>query len=168
MINDHLDRHPASPDAVPALLLEGPRGEPPMTALAVDGQRRWNAPPRGWRCLVLGLRWCNFQAADPVEFNRLKPLIRSRQRIARYHTPGPKLVFAVRALSYPDEKFSGSASDPATHLQGVSQVVMAALIERAGQPDPWLHRKQHTLPRNLRTSIVPRERHAASLCNSYS
>jgi hypothetical protein len=45
---------------------------------------------------------------------------------------------------------------------------MAALIERAGQPDPWLHRKQHTLPRNLLTSIVARERHAASLCTLYS
>jgi len=32
LINNHLDRHPASPDAAPALLLEGSRGEPPMTA----------------------------------------------------------------------------------------------------------------------------------------
>jgi len=38
LINDHL-RHPASPDAAPALLLKGSRGEPPMTVLAVDHQR---------------------------------------------------------------------------------------------------------------------------------
>jgi len=40
VINNHLDRHPASPDAAPALLLEGSRGEPPMTAVAVDRKRR--------------------------------------------------------------------------------------------------------------------------------
>jgi hypothetical protein len=90
-----------------------------MTALAVDGQRRWNAAPRGWRCFVLGLRWFNFQVADFVQFNRLEPPIRSRRRIPRYRTPDPKLVFAVGALSYPNEKFPGFASGPATHLQGV-------------------------------------------------
>ena len=36
LINDDLDRHPAAPDALPALLLESSYGEPPMTALAVD------------------------------------------------------------------------------------------------------------------------------------
>jgi hypothetical protein len=139
-----------------------------MTALAVDRKRRWNAAPRRWRRLVLILRWPNFQLADLVEFNRLEPRIRNRQRITGYCVPGPKMVFGVCPLPYPDEKFSGLTSDPATHLQGVAQVAMAALIERAGQPDPWLHRKQPTLPRNLLTSIVPRERHAASLCTLYS
>jgi hypothetical protein len=78
------------------------------------------------------------------------------------------VVFRVRALPYPDEKFSGFASDSAAYFQGVTQVGMAALIKRAGQPDSWLHRKQHALPGNLLTSIVPRERHAASLCKLYS
>ena len=55
------------------------------------------------------------------------------------------MVFRVCALPYTDEKFSGFAADPATYLQRITQVGMAALIKRAGQPDPWLHRKQHTL-----------------------
>jgi hypothetical protein len=119
-------------------------------------------------CLVLILRWPDFQVADLVEFNRLQPRIRNRQRITGYGVPGAKVVFRVRALPYTDEKFSGFTSDSAAYLQGVTQVGMAALIERAGQSDPWLHRKQHTLPRNLPTSIVPRERHAASFCKLYS
>jgi hypothetical protein len=53
LINNHVDRHPASPDATPALLLEGSRGESPMTALAIDRQRRWHTAPRRWRGLVL-------------------------------------------------------------------------------------------------------------------
>src|SRR5208283_800259 len=139
-----------------------------MTALAVDRKRRWDTAPRRWRSLVLRLRLSNFQVADLVEFNRLQPRIRNRLRITRYRVPGPKVVFRVRALPYTDEKFSGFTADSATYLQGVAQVGMAALIERAGQPDPWLHRKQHALPRNLLISIVLVERHAASLCKLYS
>src|SRR6202011_5522187 len=40
LIYDHLDWHLASPDATPALLLEGSRGKSPMTALAVYRKRR--------------------------------------------------------------------------------------------------------------------------------
>jgi hypothetical protein len=125
-----------------------------MIALAVDLQRRWNSVPWRWRCLVHSLGRPDSQPADFVEFNRLQPLIRNRQRIARDRSPGPKLVFGMPALSYPNEKFSCFLSDYATHRQGIAHVAMAALIERAGQPDPWLHRKQHTLPRNFPTNIV--------------
>jgi hypothetical protein len=69
----------------------------------------------------------------------------------------------MRALPYCDKKFSGFAADHATYLQGVAQVGMAALIERAGQPDPRLHRKQPTLPCNIVTGVVARELHAASV-----
>jgi hypothetical protein len=41
---------------IPVELQHHPGPDPTRT-------RRWNAPPRGWRCLVLGLRWFNFQAA---------------------------------------------------------------------------------------------------------
>ena len=83
--------------------------------------------------MVLGLRWFNFQFADLVKFNRLEPLIWSRQRIPGYRTSGPKLVRCSARLVLLNEKFSGFASDPATHLQGVSQVVMAAPVERTGK-----------------------------------
>jgi hypothetical protein len=129
VINNHLDRHPASPDAVPALLLEGSRGEPPMTALAVDRKRRLNTAPRRWRCFVLILSWSDLQVADLVELNRLEVRIRNRLRITRYRVPGPKVVFSVCALPYTDEKFSGFAADPATYLQRTTQVGMAALIK---------------------------------------
>jgi hypothetical protein len=91
-----------------------------MTALAVDRKRQWNTAPRRWRFLVLRLRWSNAQLADLVEFNRLEPRIRNRQRITGYRVPGPKVVFRMCALPYTDEKFSGFTSDPATHLQGVA------------------------------------------------
>ena len=139
-----------------------------MTALAVDRKRRWDTAPRRWRSLVLRLRLSNFQVADHVEFNRLEVRIRNRLRITRYRVPGPKVVFRVRALPYTGEKFSGFAADPAAYLQRVTRIGMAALVERAGQPDSWLHRKQYTLPRNLPTSVVPREGHAASFCKLYS
>ena len=71
-----------------------------MTALAVDRKRRWSTAPRRWRCLVLRLRWPDFQVADLVEFNRLQPRIRNRRRITGYGVPGAKVVFRVRALPY--------------------------------------------------------------------
>jgi hypothetical protein len=78
------------------------------------------------------------------------------------------VVFRVRALPDTDDKLSGFTSDSATYLQHVTQVGMAALIERAGQSDPGLHRKQQTLPGNLLSTVVSLERHAASLCKLYS
>jgi hypothetical protein len=53
LVDDHLDRPPASPDAVPALLQEGARSKSPMTPLAVDRKRGRNTAPRRRRCLVL-------------------------------------------------------------------------------------------------------------------
>jgi hypothetical protein len=46
--------------------------------------------------------------------------------------------------------------------------IIAPLIERAGQSDLGLHRKQRTLPRDLVIRSAPLERHAASLSNEYS
>jgi len=103
-----------------------------MTALAVDRQRRWNTVPRGWRCFVLGLRWLSFQLTDLVEFDRLKLRIRNRPRIARYCSRRLELVFGMGALPYSNNEISSFTSDPASHLQGIAQVGMAALIERAG------------------------------------
>jgi hypothetical protein len=45
---------------------------------------------------------------------------------------------------------------------------MAALIERASQSDPRLHRKQHTPPRCPLTFTFLQPSHAASLSNPYS
>src|SRR5215468_3331549 len=54
VIDDHLHRHLASPNAVAALLLVGSCRQSPVTALAVDRKRRWNTTPR-WRCLFHNL-----------------------------------------------------------------------------------------------------------------
>jgi hypothetical protein len=40
-------------------------------------------------------------------------------------------VLGMSTLPYPDQKFPGFTSDPATHLQRVAQIVMAPLIKRA-------------------------------------
>jgi hypothetical protein len=161
LINNHVDWHPASPDAAPALLLEGSRGEPLMTALSVDRQRRWNTSPGRWRRLV-SLTWPDFQLADLVKFNRLQTRVRNRQRLTRDGGTGLELVFGMRALTHPDQKFASVISNRATHPKRVSQVGVAALIERAGQPDPRLHREQRTLPHNLLIRVAHRKRQAAS------
>ena len=77
-------------------------------------------------------------------------------------------VLRVSALAHSDQKFAGVISNRARHLKRVAQVGMAALIDRAGQPNSWLHREQHTWPANLRSRVVHPERHAASLSALYS
>jgi len=66
------------------------------------------------------------------------------------------VVFGVRALPHSDQKFSAFSSDPAAHLQSVAQVGMAPLIERAGQTDPWLHRKQRGIAWRASDSLAVR------------
>jgi class 3 adenylate cyclase len=70
--------------------------------------------------------------------------IRNRLRITRYRVPGPKVVFRVCALPYTDEKFSSIAADPATYLQRITQVGMAALIKRDAHEVPEGERKTVT------------------------
>jgi hypothetical protein len=108
LIDDHFNRHPASPYAAAAFLVKGPRGKSPMTALAVDLQRWRNTAPRRWRCLVYSLGRTDFQLADLVEFSRLQPRIRNRQRITGDSSPCLKLVFSMRTLPYSDEKSRAS------------------------------------------------------------
>jgi hypothetical protein len=55
-------------------------------------------------------------------------------------------------FTHPDEKFSGLASDTAVHPERVG---VAALIKRAAQANPRLHRNQLTLPRNFLNGTTP-------------
>ena len=45
-------------------------------------------------------------------------------------------MFGVSALPHAEAKFAGLDSDVAAYRQGVAQIGMAALIERAIQTDP--------------------------------
>src|SRR5215469_1076275 len=51
VVDDHLHRHLASPNASGALLLVGSCRQSAVTAFAVDRKRRWNTTPRWRRCL---------------------------------------------------------------------------------------------------------------------
>ncbi len=134
-----------------------------MTAPAVGRKRRWNTAQRGRRCLFLSLSQCDFQIADAVIFDGLKPRISNWQRITAHPVPRPEMMAGVSALPDADEKFSGLGSDAAAHPQDVAHIGVAALIERAGQSDPRLDRNQHALPWNLADPG-----HAARLCKLYS
>ncbi len=109
-----------------------------MTALTVYRKRRWNSPPWGQNILVLHLRLPDFQLPDLVKFDRLRTRIWYRQRLTRDSGPSLELVFGMRASTHSDQKFASVISNRATHFKRVAKVGMAALIERAGQPDPRL------------------------------
>ena len=115
LINDHLDRHLACPNAVRALFPVGSRCESPMTTFPVDRKWRWNTAPGRRQTLFLSLTSPDFQIADFIEFNRLEPRINHWQRITGNDIPGPKLVFGVSALPHAEEKFSGLGSDAAAY-----------------------------------------------------
>src|SRR5271169_6688565 len=82
LIDNHLDRHLASPNASGALLLVGSCRQSPVTAFAVDRKRRWNTTPRWRRCLFHNLTYSIFQIADLVELNGLQTRIGNRQCFA--------------------------------------------------------------------------------------
>jgi hypothetical protein len=86
-----------------------------MTAFLVDLKRRWNTVPRGRRCDFLSLTLPDFQIADLIEFNRLKPRICNWQRITGQSVPGSEMVFGVSALPHAEEKLPGLSSDAAAY-----------------------------------------------------
>ena len=72
VIDDHLHRHLASPNASGAFLLVVSCRQSPVTAFAVDRKRRWNTTPRR-RCLFHNLTYSVCQIADLVELNGVYP-----------------------------------------------------------------------------------------------
>ena len=62
--------------------------------------------PRWRRCLFPSLTCADFQVADLIEFNRLKPRISDWQRITGHDVPDPEMVFGVSALPHAEEKLS--------------------------------------------------------------
>ena len=89
VIDDHLHRHLASPNASGAILLVGSCRQSPVTTFAVDRKRRWNTTPRWRRCLFRNLTYSIFQIADLVELNGLQTRIGNRRCCRRrYHPPG--------------------------------------------------------------------------------
>ena len=72
-----------------------------MTAFPIDRKRRWNAAPRGRRRRIINGTESDFQIADLIELNRLKPRISNRQRITGHGVPRLEIVFGVSALPTP-------------------------------------------------------------------
>ena len=103
-----------------------------MTALPVDGKRRWNAEPRRRLRLFLNLSYGDFQIADLVKFNGLKTRVGMRQRIPGCRIARPEMVFGVGAFPHAKEKIAALTSNPATNPECVTQIRMMALVERAG------------------------------------
>ena len=126
-----------------------------MTAFAAERKRRWNTTPGRRLCLFLNLTCSDFQIADLIKFNGLKTRIGHWHRITGYGVTGLEMVFGVSTFPHADEKFSGLTSDTAAYSERVTQIRVAALIERAAQSDPRLYRNQHTVPRDFLNYVVP-------------
>ena len=92
----------------------------------------------------------------------------NRQGFAGYRVTGPELVFGVGAFPHTDEKFSGLTPNVAAHPERVTQIRVAALIERAAQSNSRLHGGQHAVPGYFLNAIAPRKSQAARLSNLYS
>jgi hypothetical protein len=102
-----------------------------MTALPVDGKRRWNAEPGRRLRLFPDLSYGDFQIADLVKFNGLKTRIGKRQRVPGCPVTRPEMVFGVSAFSHAEKKIAVLTSDPATNPECVTQIRMMTLVERA-------------------------------------
>jgi hypothetical protein len=139
-----------------------------VTAFAVDRKRRWNTAPRWRRCLFHNLRPIDFQATDLIKLNSLKTWVGNRQRFTGDGVTRLELVFGVSAFPHANKKFSGLASDVAAHPERVTEIGVAALIERAAQANPRLDRNQHTLPRDFLTPDTLQRSQAARFSNPYS
>src|SRR5215468_6496315 len=167
VIDDHLHRHLASPNAGAALLLVGSCRQSPVTALAVDRKRRWNTTPRWRRCLFRSLTCSTFQIGL-VELNGLQTRIGNRQCFAGDGITHLELVFGVRAFPNANEKFSDLTPNVAAHLERVTQIRVSTLIERTAQSNPRLHGSQHTVPGYFLNCIFPQGGQAARLSKLYS
>ncbi len=168
VIDDHLHRHLASPNASCALLLVGSCRQSPVTAFAVDRKRRWNTTPRWRRCLFRDLTCSIFQIADLVELNGLQTRIANRKCFAGDGITHLELVFGVRAFPHANENFSDLTPNVAAHPERVTQIRVTALIERTAQSNPRLHASQHTVPGYFLNCISPQEGQAARLSKLYS
>src|SRR5882762_9419543 len=157
VIDDHLRRHLASPNASGALLLVGSCRQSPVTAFAVDRKRRWNTTPRWRRCLFRNLTYSIFQIADLVELNGLQTRIGNRKCFAGDGITHLELVFGVRAFPHANEKFSDLTPNVAAHPERVTQIGVTALIERTAQSNPRLHASQHTVPGYFSTAFLLRK-----------
>src|SRR5260370_37794134 len=82
VIDDHLHRHLASPNAGGALLLVGSCRQSPVTAFAVDRKRRWNTTPRWRRGLLHNLTYSIFQIPALAEHNGVQSRLGNPQSFA--------------------------------------------------------------------------------------
>lgn len=103
-----------------------------------------------------------------MKLNGLKTRITNRQRFTGDDVTRPELLFGVSAFPHANKKFSGLVSDVAAHPERVTEIGVAALIERATQANPWLDRNQHTLPRDFLNPDTFRRSQAARFSNPYS
>ena len=139
-----------------------------MTTFGVDRKRRWNTTPRWRRCLFPNLTHSDLQIAGLVEFNGLKTRVGNRQRFTGDDVTRPELAFGVSTFPHANEKFSGLAPNVAAHPERLTQILVAALIERAAQSNPRLLGSQHTVPRYFLNSLAPQSSQVARLSNLYS
>src|SRR5437879_12108899 len=98
LVNNHLDRHVASPYAGRAFFLVPACGKSPMTSFAVDRKRGWNTVPWGRLRFFLNIPRTDFQIANLIKLNGLKPRIDNQQRINGYRGPDRDLASGARAF----------------------------------------------------------------------
>ena len=138
LVNNHLDRHVASPYAGRAFFLVPACGKSPMTSFAVDRKRGWNTVPWGRLRFFLNIPRTDFQIANLIKLNGLKARIGNRQRITGYRVPDLEMVFGVSAFAHTDEKLSGFTSDTAAYPERISEIRPGGLAPMGRSSAPAL------------------------------
>ena len=86
---------------------------------------------------------------DFVDVRCLDPWVRDRHTLASDTIPDAELMPRVRSCSHSDEKLASLCPEQAADSEGVPLVGMMSLVERAGQTDTRLDRRDRTGPRNF-------------------
>jgi len=154
VVYDHLHRHQAAPDAGQAFDVVGPLVQPAMPPLPIGLQVRGLALP-GRRSLYRHARASqDLEAAGLVKLNRLQALVLNVSGLPADLIPGLESVPGLGRFAYAQGEIPFFLTQAAPDQKCIPQIIMAALVKGAQQPDAGLDRYQLALKRDLCAGIV--------------
>ena len=129
LIDDHLHRHPAAPDALQALALIRAGIEPPVSPGSVRLEIR-RRPRKGRSGLRSGrtLR-DHLDTTRLVEFRSLEPLIGNRRSHPTQIHTGRKAVFLLRRLSDRNGEIPVFTCYRSRQVQHIAEIIVMPLVE---------------------------------------
>ncbi len=148
MVDDHLHRHPAAPDAGGASAVVGSRGQPAVPAFSVHGKHRRNSSVGWWWC-GRGLSlyaFSDFELAHLVEFDDLQTWVGDPQSFSADGVSNPELMFGLRAFADSDEEITVVTANASIHAENVPLISMTSFVKGPHQPNPGLNRSSDSTP----------------------